>query len=47
MNDQQLNELADGIMALIEDEDPSENNIGVHGAMLINGFVRQPGVAKS
>ena len=47
MNDQQLNELADGIMALIEDEYPSENNIGVHGAMLINEFLRQPGVAKS
>ena len=47
MNDQHLNELADGIMALIEDEDPSENNVGVRGATLINEFLRQPGVEQA
>ena len=40
MNEQHLNELADGIMALIEDEDPSENNVGVRGATLIKEFLR-------
>ena len=47
MNEQYLNELADGIMTLIEDEDPSESNIGVHGTALINAFLRQPGVEES
>lgn len=47
MNDQHLNELADGIMALIEDEDPSANNVGVCGATLIKEFLRQPSVEQS
>ena len=47
MNEQHLNELADGIMALIEDEDPLENSIGVRGAALINEFLLQPGVEES
>ena len=41
MNEQHLNELADGIMALIEDEDPLENSIGVRGAALIQDFLLQ------
>ena len=47
MNEQNLNELAAGIMTLIEDEDPSESNIGVRGTVLINEFLRQPGVEES
>ena len=47
MNEQHLNELADGIMALIEDEDPLENSIGVRGAALIQEFLLQPGVEQS
>ena len=47
MNEQHLNELAVGIMTLIEDEDPSESNIGVRGTVLINEFLGQPGVEAS
>ena len=47
MNEQYLDELADGIMILIEDDDPSEDSIGVRGAALINEFLRQPGVKHS
>ncbi len=47
MNEQHLNELADGIMALIEDEDRLEKSIGVRGAALINEFLLQPGVEQS
>ncbi len=47
MNEQYLNELADGIMMLIENEDPSDRNVGVGGTALINDFLRQPGVEES
>jgi hypothetical protein len=47
MNDQYLNQLADDIMTLIRDEEPSEQNIGVRGTALINEFLGKPGVKES
>ena len=47
MHDQYLDKLADDIMSLIEDEKPSEQNIGTRGTALINDFVRKPGVQES
>jgi hypothetical protein len=47
MNDQYLNQLADNIMTLIRDEEPSEQNIGVRGTALINEFLGKPGVKES
>jgi hypothetical protein len=47
MNDQYLNQLADDIMTLIRDEEPSEQNIGVRGTTLINEFLGKPGVKEA
>ena len=47
MNEQYLNQLADDIMTLIRDEEPSEQNIGVRGTALINEFLGKPGVKES
>ena len=47
MHDQYLDKLADDIMSLIEDEKPSEQNIGTRGTALINDFIHKPGVKES
>ena len=47
MHDQYLDKLADDIMSLIEDEKPSEQNIGTRGTALINDFIHKPGVQES
>ena len=47
MNEQYLNDLAEGLLSLIEHEDPSERNIGMRGTALINEFIRKPGVEES
>ena len=47
MNEQYLNHLAEGLLSLIEHEDPSEQNIGVRGTALINEFIRKPGIEES
>ena len=47
MHEQYLDKLADDIMSLIEDEKPSEQNIGTRGTALINDFIHQPGVQES
>ena len=47
MNEQYLNDLAEGLLSLIEHEDPSERNIGMRGTALINEFIHKPGVEES
>ena len=47
MNEQYVNQLADDIITLIRDEEPSEQNIGVRGTALINEFLGKPGVKES
>lgn len=44
MNQKNVNNLAHGLMALIKNDQPSQENIGLHGSKLITQFISKPGI---
>jgi hypothetical protein len=44
MNQKDVNNLADGLMALIKNDQPSQKNIGLYGSRLITQFITKPGI---